>query len=187
MTETHQSFDVSRPKLCSSTPESEFLAWYWLKAELILFCRENELRTTGSKEELTERIAAFLGGRQELTYPPTKAAKFQHSVLECLTLQTVVTPGFRLSSKLRAFFNEHAGPNFHFNQVLRDFFREPNGRTLADALTLYRNSQMKSGQPIMAQFEYNRHMREFFDEHPGASMKEARLAWWHKRHSRKSR
>ncbi len=173
-----------RPQLNLYMPESEFLAWYWLKTELTQFCRNNGLRSAGSKEELTARVAAFLGGREAPSPHLGDASRSQDTAPECLTLQTVVAPGFRLSRKLRAFFEEHEGTGFHFNQALRAFFREPAGQTLADALNLYRNSQTEPAQPITAQFEYNRHMREFFDTNPQASMKEARLAWWHKRNSR---
>ncbi len=184
--ESHRCHDMIRPRLCLYTPESEFLAWYWLKTELIAFCREVGLRTAGSKEELTARVAAFLGRREAPATHRGATSRSQDTAPECLALQTVVVPGFRLSSRLRAFFEEHEGAGFHFNQALREFFREPAGRTLADALSLYRNSRTEPARPITAQFEYNRHMREFFDTHLGGSMKEARLAWWNKRNSRQS-
>jgi hypothetical protein len=184
--ETHGRQDLVRPKLWLNTPESEFLAWYWLKTELTAFCREIGLRTDGSKQELTARVAAFLAGREAPATHRGDASRTQDTLPECLTLRTVVTPGFRLSRKLRAFFEEHEGSGFHFNQALREFFREPAGRSLADALSLYRNSHSEPARPITAQFEYNRHMRDFFETHPGSSIKEARLAWWHKRNYRQS-
>lgn len=180
--EPNQDYNEIRPSLCSSMPESEFLAWYWLKAELATFCRQAGLSINGSKTELTIRIAAFLGGRQL----PPQTRKYRGKLPEHLTLQTVIPSGCNLSRRLRAFFELHEGTDFHFNQALRDFFREPAGRTLGDALTLYRKSVAEASQPIADQFEYNRHMREFFSLHPGTSASEARLAWWEKRRSRKT-
>ena len=175
-----------RPPLRSTTSTSDFLAWYWLKAELIAFCREVGLSTSGSKEALTARIAAFLGGSPGPAPHLAEAPRSRDTAPASLTPQTVVVPGYRLSRRLRAFFEEREGPDFRFNQALRDFFREPAGRTLADALALYRSSRDEPARPIAAQFEFNRHMREFFQAHPDSSMEEARLAWWRKRNSRRT-
>ena len=103
-----------------------------------------------------------------------------------LGLHTIVPPGMRMSARLRAFFVAHAGPAFHFNQALRDFFRAPAGRSLGDALALYHHSAEQATPTIAAQFEYNRHMRAYFDTHPQATMPEARQAWWALRAARKT-
>jgi len=49
-----------RPKLDKSLDAESFRQWYWLKDELVQFCRENGIPPSGGKTELSERIAHFL-------------------------------------------------------------------------------------------------------------------------------
>lgn len=49
-----------RVNLNKNLDEGTFRNCYYLKEELVKFCRENNLPTGGSKGELTERIAIFL-------------------------------------------------------------------------------------------------------------------------------
>ena len=49
-----------RPELTIKLKRKEFLEYYYLKEELVCFCRENGLPTSGGKAELTERIAYYL-------------------------------------------------------------------------------------------------------------------------------
>lgn len=49
-----------RVNLNKNLDEGMFRNCYYLKEELVKFCRENNLPTGGSKAELTERIAIFL-------------------------------------------------------------------------------------------------------------------------------
>jgi len=184
---SHHTHELLRPKLCIYTPESEFLKWYWLKSELISFCREIRLKQYGIKEDLTERIAAFLGKRETTINSLGNLSRKHDTTPEYLTLHTIVVPGFRLSSKLRSFFVEHIGNSFHFNQTLRDFFKEPAGQNLSVAINLYIKSQSVKPRPIGAQFEYNKHIRDFFVINPSSSIKEAQLSWWNKRNSLKTK
>lgn len=45
-----------RPMLSKETSCEEFLRFYYLKEELVVFCRENELPTNGGNQELTWRV-----------------------------------------------------------------------------------------------------------------------------------
>lgn len=49
-----------RPELTIKLKRKEFLEYYYLKEELVCFCHENGLPTSGGKAELTERIAYYL-------------------------------------------------------------------------------------------------------------------------------
>ncbi len=48
-----------RLKLDNNLDGNTFKEYYYLKEELIVFCRKNNLQTTGGKLELVERIANF--------------------------------------------------------------------------------------------------------------------------------
>ena len=49
-----------RPTLNRQLDSTTFRDFYWLKEELVDFCRNNGLSTAGGKLEITERIAHFL-------------------------------------------------------------------------------------------------------------------------------
>lgn len=49
-----------RPDLDLKLSAGIFRQYYYLKEELVDFCRRNNLQATGSKPELSERIAVFL-------------------------------------------------------------------------------------------------------------------------------
>ena len=51
---------MERPILNTQLDSKTFKEFYYLKEELVNFCRENNLPTSGGKIELTERIAYFL-------------------------------------------------------------------------------------------------------------------------------
>ena len=63
-----------RPNLDNNIGSKEFREYYYLKEELIDFCRKNNLQTTGGKIELTERIAHFLetGEKTYKSHTPKK-------------------------------------------------------------------------------------------------------------------
>ncbi len=49
-----------RPPLTKSISLEDFQNYYWLKAELQTFCRENGLPASGSKIEITDCISHYL-------------------------------------------------------------------------------------------------------------------------------
>ena len=48
-----------RPKLDNNLDVNTFKEYYYLKEELIDFCRKNDLQIIGGKLELTERLLTF--------------------------------------------------------------------------------------------------------------------------------
>lgn len=168
---------MNRPDLTPTLPPGEFRSFYWLKEELIRFCRAHGLGAHGSKHELTERIAAFLGGERPprpVRQPPRPAARMPAS----LSRVTVIGPGWRCGQALRAFFEAEIGPRFHFNQALRDFISHEAGRTLDEAIAAWEAGE-RAGPPaeIAPQFEYLRHLRAYRAANPQASRQEALRAW----------
>jgi hypothetical protein len=61
-----------RPKLSKSINLKHFVNFYWLKSELIQFCREQRIHALGSKIELTERIKIFFEIGVQSNQPPLK-------------------------------------------------------------------------------------------------------------------
>jgi hypothetical protein len=168
---------MTRPALSLELDADEFAAWYWLKQELQSFCRQQGWPAAGSKQELMALVHARLAG-QPLPHlsaqPRPRAVPLMPALL---ALDTRVAPGWRLNAALRAFFVQHLGPGFRFNQALRQFFREPQGRTLADAIALWKAAELNPRAAIERQFQFNRHVRNYFAQHPGATRAQMLQAW----------
>ena len=49
-----------RPELTTDLDPEIFLVYYWLKEELYGFCRQHGIPVSGSKDDLTARIYAYL-------------------------------------------------------------------------------------------------------------------------------
>ena len=65
---------------------------------------------------------------------------------------------------------------------MREFISQKIGFSLGDAIKAYLESQVNPvPREIAPQFEYNQHIRDFYKKNPGASLKEAILAWKKKR------
>jgi hypothetical protein len=100
---------------------------------------------------------------------------------------TRIGPGWRCTRALRGFFEAQVGTGFRFNAALRAFIAEGHGRSLAEAVAVYRRSldTPRRAARIAPQFEYNRFMREFHAHHPGRSHADAVAAWWRRRGQRR--
>ena len=178
---------TDRPPLDLNISTEDFQAFYWLKEELLAFCRTQGLPTSGSKQALSERIVYFLNTGSVPAPKPAAKQRTSARMPETFTRETVISPGWRCSQTLRTFFLQEVGPQFHFNGVMRDFIKEGEGRTLGEAIAAWEadRSAPKAEKEIAPQFEYNRHFREYFKTHPGATREEAIAAWKMKKAQRK--
>lgn len=92
-----------RPAISSEMTGAEFQRWYWLKDELTDFARTCGIRTTGSKDSLTARIAAWLDGVPFID-PETTRSSTPNQLTGPLTASTVIPRGQRFSRIVRAWF-----------------------------------------------------------------------------------
>lgn len=167
-----------RPVLSIELTGSEFLRWYWLKDELADFARGLGLRATGSKELLTQRIAATLDVR-EFNEPTPAKGRSSAQLFGVLTAQTVIPRGQRCSQVLRAWFTQELGPGFHFDAPMREFIAAADGnRNLGQALEHWRGTRApEERREIDRQFEYNRFTRAWHGENPHGTKTELLAAW----------
>lgn len=92
-----------RPDLDLKLSAGIFRQYYYLKEELVDFCRRNNLQATGSKSELSGRIAVFLESGKR-TRAEHKNRKTQ-SAGE-IKPNNIIEENFVCSEKHRAFFKE---------------------------------------------------------------------------------
>lgn len=175
----------NRPLLNESLSADTFRDFYWLKSELLVFCRKHGLGTVGTKAELAERIDIYLRtGQHHVVF---KSRKQSAQMPDRFSLDSVIGEGWRCTRELRAFFVEYLGPGFRFNAVMRRFIHERPGHTLAEAIAAYQQDKVNPRhKEIGKQFEYNRFTREFWLKHPDATRADLTAAWYKFRNTARS-
>jgi hypothetical protein len=171
---------MARPLLTTHLRAEDFRDFYWLKKELMSFCRKNGLSAAGSKEELQVRVEIFLArGVVPDGASGSETRRRRVKMPQEFYPETVIAPGWCCNQRLRAFFEREIGPQFHFDRTMRDFVAHGAGRTLRDALDAWERNRKSPKEPkhIGRQFEYNKHIRLYFQEHPHAALSDAIQAW----------
>ena len=170
-----------RPNLDNSLDSKTFKEFYYLKEELVDFCRKNNLQTTGGKIELTERIAKFLE-TGERTYKSHNIRK--NVIIDEITIHTIIEENFVCSEKHRAFYKEKIGNNFSFNVAFQKWLKSNSGKTYQDSINAYYQileDKKKNKTIIDKQFEYNTYIRDFFDDNKDKSLEQAIKCWKYKK------
>lgn len=170
-----------RPNLDNILDSKTFKEYYYLKEELIDFCRKNDLQTTGGKLELTERIAKFLDTGKK-TYKTHIARKTK--IVDDITLDTIIEENFVCSEKHRAFYKEQIGNSFSFNVVFQKWLKSNAGKTYKNSIEAYYQileDKKNSKTTIEKQFEYNTYIRDFFEDNKDKSLEQAIKCWKYKK------
>ncbi len=170
-----------RPNLDNNLDSKTFGEYYYLKEELIDFCRKNNLQTTGGKIELTERIAKFLetGERTYKNHTTRKA-----SIADEIKLDTIIEENFVCSEKHRAFYKEQIGNNFSFNVNFQKWLKNNSGKSYQDSINAYYQileDKKKNKTTIDKQFEYNTYIRVFFSDNKDKNLEQAIKCWKYKK------
>lgn len=171
----------ARPELNNVLDGKSFRKWYWLKEELVSFCKANEIPATGSKTELTERIAYFLDTGKVKKITKTKRAS---NKVTDITLESIIESDFVCSEVHRAFFKEQIGASFSFNVAFQKWLKNNTGKTYKEAVAAYYEileNKKKNKTVIDKQFEYNTYVRDFFAANKGCSLDDAIKCWNYKK------
>jgi SAP domain-containing new25/Domain of unknown function (DUF6434) len=180
-----------RPILAKTLSSTDFRSFYWLKEELVAFCREQEIPSTGSKEDLNTRIETFLTTgtvERKSTKAPANSLSAIRSAQqppthpEPLSVHTIISANYRSDQMHRAFFQTIIGPHFHFTTHFMKFIKENVGKTYQDAIDEWHRERAQKKNPthltqISPQFEYNRYIRAYFEHNPGKTLQDAIQAW----------
>lgn len=170
-----------RPELSKELDGKTFGQWYWLKEELVSFCRENGLPASGSKEELSTRISRYLDSGEIVV--PVRRTRSRISP-SYITLDTIIEENFVCSEKHRAFFKELIGESFSFNVAFQKWLKTNSGKTYAEAVVAYceiKKDIKNKRKDIDKQFEYNTYIRDFFENNRGSSLEDAICCWKYKK------
>ncbi|MBR1750663.1 MAG: SAP domain-containing protein [Ruminococcus sp.] len=170
-----------RPELSREISAEVFRNYYYLKEELVKFCRKYDLQTTGSKQELTDRIAYFLETGEK---KKSSSKRIQTESIGEITENTLIEANIVCSEKHRAFFKEKIGKTFSFNVAFQKWLKSNAGKAYADAIQAYYailEEKKKSKSVIDKQFEYNTYIRDFFADNNGMSLENAIKCWKYKK------
>ncbi|MCQ2977980.1 MAG: SAP domain-containing protein [archaeon] len=199
----------NRPKLDLTLDSVSFNQYYYLKEELVNFCRENGLKVSGSKLELTERISKFLEtGEKDFkvaksnefnsinnsnsfdtnhiksnTNNSNKSENNRYESHE-IKLDSIIEENFVCSQEHRAFYKKEIGKGFSFKVDFQKWLKNNAGKTYADSIEAYYKiveSKKKNKSKIGKQFEYNQYIRDFFENNSNKSLNDAIKCWNYKK------
>lgn len=125
---------IERPALNKQLESKTFRNFYYLKEELVDFCRKNGLPVSGGKLEISDRIAYFLETGKVM---PAKVVKKSATKRSDITEDTKIEADFVCSERHRAFFKEHIGNTFSFNVAFQKWLKGNAGKTYREAITAY--------------------------------------------------
>ena len=172
-----------RPEITINLDSHTFREYYYLKEELMAFCRDNHLPVSGGKQELTERIACFLDSGK-VQQPVSKRNTGYKTITSEITLDRIIEKGFVCSETHRAFFKKEIGNSFSFNVQFQQWLKTNAGKTYADAVTAYEEilkAKKAEKSSIGMQFEYNTYIRDFFADNAGKTLEDAIKCWKYKK------
>lgn len=172
---------IERPILNTKLDSKTFRSYYYLKEELVEFCRDNGIPTSGPKIELTDRITYFLD-----TGLVKKVTKNKNKTIDVgrITEDTIIEQNMVCSEKHRAFFKEKIGKTFSFNVQFQKWLKANAGKTYGAAIEAYYmilEEKKKGKTKIDRQFEYNTYIRDFFEANNGRSLDDAIKCWKYKK------
>ena len=173
-----------RPELNKALDADTFREYYWLKEELVSFCRSAGIPSSGGKTELSDRIYSFL--KTGSVMPEARPSQRRRTSADTgqITPDRIIEDGFVCSEKHRAFFKEQIGNSFSFNVAFQKWLRSNAGKTYAEAVEAYRLIKEKSKAEktvIGRQFEYNTYIRAFFEANKGRPLEDAIRCWKYKK------
>lgn len=170
-----------RPRLEAKLNSKTFLEYYYLKKELIDFCRKENLQTTGGKMEITNRIVYYLDtGKRSFDLKKSNRTKIN----ETINLETIIENNFVCSEKHREFYKNQIGKTFSFNVAFQKWLKNNAGKNYKDSIEAYYQileDKKKNKTTIDKQFEYNAYIRDFFDDNKNKTLKDAISCWKYKK------
>jgi len=173
-----------KPILNKSIELDHFREYYWLKVELVKFCRENGLSATGAKKEIEARIVHYLKTGEKLSAEKSQGNSRIDTKVP-ITLNTRLKQTYKNDKANRVFFKSIIGERFKFNVIFMKWVKLNPEKTYQDAVDEWLRIEVekKSGQShkIAPQFEYNQYTRDFFIANPDKSRADAIACWKYKK------
>jgi Domain of unknown function (DUF6434)/SAP domain-containing new25 len=175
-----------RPAITTIKTGKELKCWYWLKEELVAYCKIKDISYAGGKFTILERIANKLDGKKVISKKNTKAVSVFDWHAAPLNPNTIITDNYKNSQNVRRFFKVHCGEKFHFSIPFMHWMKTNAGKKLKDAVIEWKRLQKATSDKtfksvIPAHNQYNQYIRDFFADNPGKTLEDAMQCWKLKR------
>jgi len=163
-----------------------FRDYYWLKAELSAFCRDNKISPSGSKKDLQDRIECYLESGVKISKKKNSCSlKKGNKSYGQIALEKPIPENYKNNKNHQEFFKSVIGERFKFNVPFMEWMKSNIGKTYQEAVNqwLRIESDKKSGKKykIASQFEYNQYTRDFFMDNPSKNRNDAIVCWKYKK------
>ena len=171
-----------RPKLDKEITPNDFKDFYWLKEELVSFCRGIGINSSGGKIDIAKRIIRYLESGEIIRTAGIGKSKLLKASSP-ITINTILGIEHRGYIEKKKFMISVVGSNFHFTTHLLEYFKLNTGKkTYKDLIAEWYKEQELNKDPnykreIAPQFEYNRYIRDFMNDNPGKTRSEA-IEYW---------
>lgn len=174
---------MKRPEFSNIKSGEEFNSWYWLKEEMVEICKLCGLPYSGAKFELRDRIMYALDNEGKIK--PQKAikktSKFNWAKAE-LHPETVITDNISFGPNFRRFMKGQIGAKFSCHSDFMDWVKQNPGKTLQDAVQKWEELEQRKDDPnfkreIAEHNMFNQYTRDFLEDNPGMTFKQARSFW----------
>ena len=183
----------TRPNLSDIISAKEFRRWYWLKEELVNYCKSKSISSRGNKFEVADRIAEYLEtgqiikseskskSKSKSTPGKTKASQFNWAKA-LLTLETVITDNLTFGKNFRGFMTEQIGSKFVCHSDFMDWVKANVGKTLSDAVEAWWELEARKKDPnfkrkIAPQNMLAQYTRNFFADNPNKTHADMMRCW----------
>lgn len=112
----------NRPEFSKIKSYDEFSKYYWYREELLKICRQLNIDSTGTKQELNYNIKEYFNGNLiRKRKPLTTKSIVREITLDCPLLSC----GFSFNAKFREFFSKQTGiVNFKFTADMATAWRK---------------------------------------------------------------
>lgn len=173
-----------KPVLHKALDPEIFRDFYYLKEELVAFCREEGLPLSGGKQEITERIVRYLETGEKIDSYHRKKKRKESGEPSIITNDSLIEENLTCSERHRAFFRESIGKSFRFNVAFQNWLKANSGKTYGEAVEAYyriQNEKKTQKTTIGKQFEYNSYIRDFFEDNKGKQLPDAIRCWKYKK------
>lgn len=176
---------TKRPQLTKNLKSDDFKEYYFLKEELKDFCRQEGLKINGSKNQLEKRIIYYLDTGKSLNDKNSNSnhnSKRNKDSNENITLNSVIGENFKCSENKREFFEKEIGKSFKFKVNFQKWLKSNPNKTYQDAINAYYDIQKSNKKTkIDKQFQYNKYIRDFFENNNDKTLKDAIKCWNYKK------
>ncbi|MCK5475273.1 MAG: cytoplasmic protein [Candidatus Pacebacteria bacterium] len=170
---------TKRPILNKNITLKDFKDFYWMKEELVSFCREIGISCSGGKIEITGRIVEYL--------KTGKIENKKRKIKKCIqrmpkNINDIIPDNYSSSQLFREYFRSIIGQHFHFTAYMATYMKDRPEITFKEYADEWqaeyeRRKNKNYHSKIMKSCEYNQYTRDFFKDNPNKTRADAIKYW----------